>query len=102
MRRFTRPRVSTASGSDLYNDKTPEIYLQVDGYFLLDTNDTNTFFRQEYQFNDTLRWTKGRHQITMGADTGMVWETSRTTIERTAILLSTPPLRSPAMPSPTS
>jgi hypothetical protein len=57
-------------GANLYNDKTPEIYLQVDGYFLLDTNDTNTFLRQEYQFNDTLRWTKGRHQITMGGEYG--------------------------------
>ncbi len=57
-------------GANMYNDKTPEIYLQVDGYFLLDTNDTNTFFRQEYQFNDTLRWTKGRHQITLGAEYG--------------------------------
>jgi hypothetical protein len=59
-----------ALGSDMYNDKTPEIYLQVNGYFLLDTNDTNTFFREEYQFNDTLRWTKGKHQISMGGEYG--------------------------------
>jgi len=57
-------------GADMYNDKTPEIYLQVNGYFLLDTGDTNTFFRQELQFNDTLRWTKGRHQISIGAEYG--------------------------------
>jgi hypothetical protein len=54
----------------MYNDKTPEIYLQVNGYFLLDTQDTNTFFRQEYQYDDTLRWTKGKHSISMGAEYG--------------------------------
>ena len=64
------PKGLAALGADMYNDKTPEIYLQVNGYFLLDTNDTNTFFRQEYQFNDTLRWTKGRHQISIGAEYG--------------------------------
>ncbi len=57
-----------ALGSNMYNDATPEIYLQVNGYFLLDTNDTNTFFRQEIGFNDTARWTKGRHQISMGVE----------------------------------
>lgn len=60
----------SALGSDIYNDKTPELYLQVNGYFLLDTNDTNTFFRQEYQFNDTLRWTRSRNQISIGAEYG--------------------------------
>jgi len=57
-------------GADMYNDKTPEIYLDVGGYFLLDTGDTNTFFRQEIQLNDTLRWTKGKHQISLGAEYG--------------------------------
>jgi outer membrane receptor protein involved in Fe transport len=57
-------------GSAMYNDKTPEIYLQVNGYFLLDTQDTNTFFRQEYQYDDTLRWTRGKHSISMGAEYG--------------------------------
>lgn len=55
-------------GSNMYNDNMPEIYLQVNGYFLLDTNDTNTFFRQELQFNDTLRWSKGSHQLSFGVD----------------------------------
>ncbi len=58
-----------ALGSDMYNDSMPEIYLQVNGYFLLDTSDTNTFFRQEIQINDTARWSKGRHQISMGVET---------------------------------
>jgi outer membrane receptor protein involved in Fe transport len=57
-------------GSNMYNDKTPEIYLQVNGYFLLDTSDTNTFFRQELQFGDTMRWSKGKHQISFGGDYG--------------------------------
>ena len=64
------PKGLAALGANMYNDKTPEIYLQVNGYFLLDTNDTNTFFRQELQFNDTLRWTKGKHQITIGGEYG--------------------------------
>ncbi|HVT93890.1 MAG TPA: carboxypeptidase regulatory-like domain-containing protein [Bryobacteraceae bacterium] len=57
-----------ALGSQMYNDSMPEIYLQVNGYFLLDTSDTNTFFRQEIGFNDTARWTKGKHQISMGVE----------------------------------
>jgi hypothetical protein len=57
-------------GANMYNDKTPEIYFDVDGYFLLDTNDTNTFLRREYQADDTLRWTVGRHQIAIGAEYG--------------------------------
>ncbi|HVN03843.1 MAG TPA: carboxypeptidase regulatory-like domain-containing protein [Bryobacteraceae bacterium] len=57
-------------GAQMYNDKTPEIYLQVNGYFLLDTNDTNSFLREEYQANDTLRWTKGQHQLSMGVEYG--------------------------------
>lgn len=57
-----------ALGSNMYNDSMPEIYLQVNGYFLLDTNDTNTFFRQEIQINDTARFTKGRHQLSFGVE----------------------------------
>ncbi|MFN7997983.1 MAG: TonB-dependent receptor [Bryobacteraceae bacterium] len=57
-------------GSNMYNDKTPEIYLQVNGYFLLDTSDTNTFLREEYQASDTLRWTKGKHQFSVGGEYG--------------------------------
>jgi outer membrane receptor protein involved in Fe transport len=57
-------------GSNMYNDKTPEIYLQVNGYFLLDTNDTNSFLREEYQASDTLRWAKGPHQLSFGVDYG--------------------------------
>jgi hypothetical protein len=64
------PKGLAALGANMYNDRTPEIYLQVNGYFLLDTNDTNTFFRQELQVNDTLRWTKGRYQISIGAEYG--------------------------------
>ena len=57
-------------GANMYNDKTPEIYLQVNGYFLLDTNDTNSFLREEYQATDTLRWTKGKHQFSVGGEYG--------------------------------
>ena len=48
------PKGVAALGADYYNDKMPEIYYDVSGYFLLDTNDTNTFFRGEEQYSDTV------------------------------------------------
>jgi hypothetical protein len=60
----------TDLGSNMYNDKMPEIYVQVNGYFLLDTNDTNSFLREEYQGSDTVRWTKGAHQLSFGGEYG--------------------------------
>jgi hypothetical protein len=64
------PKGLAALGANYYNDKTPEIYFGVDGYFLLDTNDTNSFLREEEQYSDTVRWTKGRHSISIGGDVG--------------------------------
>ncbi len=64
------PKGVAALGSDYYNDKMPEIYYDVSGYFLLDTQDTNSFFRGEEQYSDTVRWTKGKHSLTFGGDVG--------------------------------
>jgi outer membrane receptor protein involved in Fe transport len=64
------PKGVAALGSNYYNDSMPEIYYSVDGYFLLDTNDTNTFLREEYEFGDTVRWTKGKHTVSIGVDYG--------------------------------
>lgn len=59
-----------ALGANYYNDTMPEIYYQVDSYFLLDTNDTNSFFRGEEQYSDTVRWMKGKHSLSIGGDIG--------------------------------
>jgi hypothetical protein len=64
------PKGVAALGADYYNDTMPEIYYDVSGYFLLDTNDTNTFFRQQYEYTDTVRWTKGKHAMSAGVDVG--------------------------------
>lgn len=66
------PERSIASlGSNYYNDDKPQYHVTVVGYWgTLNTGDTNRFLRDEFQFLDTLRWTKGRHQITMGGEFG--------------------------------
>lgn len=56
-------------GVKMYNDKQPQYHLTVAGYFgTLNTGDTNNFFRDEYQFSNTARWSKGKHQITLGGE----------------------------------
>lgn len=66
------PGQSIASlGSKYYNDDKPQWHVTVAGYFgTLNTGDTNQFLRDEYQFGDTVRWTKGRHQLTFGGEYG--------------------------------
>jgi hypothetical protein len=66
------PDRSIASlGSRYYNDDKPQWHVTVTGYFgTLNTGDTNQFLRDEYQFGDTVRWTKGRHQLTFGGEYG--------------------------------
>jgi hypothetical protein len=55
----------TDLGVKMYNDNQPQYYLTVAGYWgTMNTSDTNDFFRDEYQLNNTVRWTKGKHQIT--------------------------------------
>lgn len=61
----------TSLGSRYYNDDKPQWHVTVAGYFgTLNTGDTNRFLRDEYQFVDTVRWTKGKHQITIGGEYG--------------------------------
>ncbi|MBI4909038.1 MAG: carboxypeptidase regulatory-like domain-containing protein [Acidobacteria bacterium] len=58
-------------GAKMYNDKQPQYHLTVAGYFgTLNTGDTNNFFRDEYQFSDTVRWSRGKHQFTFGGEVG--------------------------------
>lgn len=66
------PDRSIASlGSRYFNDSKPQWHVTVVGYFgTLNTGDTNQFLRDEYQFGDTVRWTKGRHQLTFGGEYG--------------------------------
>ncbi|MEX2262951.1 MAG: TonB-dependent receptor [Bryobacteraceae bacterium] len=66
------PDRSIASlGSRYFNDDKPQWHVTVAGYFgTLNTGDTNQFLRDEYQFGDTVRWTKGRHQLTLGGEYG--------------------------------
>ena len=58
-------------GVNISNDDKPQLYVSVTGYWgTLNTGDTNRFLRDEYQFTDTLRWTKGAHQISFGGEYG--------------------------------
>ncbi len=60
----------TDLGVKMYNDDKQQYHLTVDGYFQINTGDTNTFLRDEYQISDTVRWTRGRHQMSIGGDYG--------------------------------
>jgi outer membrane receptor protein involved in Fe transport len=53
---------------NVYNDATPQWYFAVGGWFTLNTGDTNQFNRDEFQIVDTVRWTKGRHDLATGID----------------------------------
>jgi hypothetical protein len=66
------PARSIASlGSKVYNDDMPQWHVTVDGYFgTLNTGDTNQFLRDEHQVSDTMRWSKGKHQLTFGGEYG--------------------------------
>jgi len=55
-------------GINVYNDKTPQWFFNVAGYFGINSGDTNTFLRNEIQIVDTVRWTKGRHEVATGID----------------------------------
>ncbi len=58
-------------GSNISEDQGhPEVDVNITGLSQIDTGDTNGFLRQEYQALDTVHWTKGRHQITLGGEYG--------------------------------
>ena len=60
-----------ALGAKIYNDNTPQYYINVSGYWgTLNTGDTNGFKRDEWQILDTARWSHGRHQISAGFEYG--------------------------------
>ncbi|HEU0119721.1 MAG TPA: carboxypeptidase regulatory-like domain-containing protein [Bryobacteraceae bacterium] len=64
-----QPDKSLASlGLNYYNDPIIKWDIDIAGYFRVDTGDTNSFPRKEFQYLDTLRWSKGKHQITMGGE----------------------------------
>ncbi len=55
-------------GANYYNDGKPQIQLTVSGFFGINTGDTNTFARREYQIANTTRITLDRHYISAGGD----------------------------------
>ena len=55
-------------GINVYNDQTPQWFFNVTGYFGINSGDTNTFLRNEFQIVDTVRWTTGRHEVAAGVD----------------------------------
>lgn len=61
----------TDLGVNIYTDDKPQWYVSVAGYWgTLNTGDTNRFLRDEYQWSDIVRWTKGTHQISFGGEFG--------------------------------
>lgn len=65
------PSTFSDLGIDIYNDAMPQYYVSVNGYWgTLNTGDTNRFLRDEYQAIDTLRWSPGAHQISLGVEYG--------------------------------
>lgn len=55
-------------GSSIYSDGTPQISITVPGFFTLDTGDTNSFLRTEYQVTNTTRISSGKHNISVGGE----------------------------------
>lgn len=55
-------------GANYYNDSAPQIQLTVNNFFGINTGDTNTFARKEYQIANTTRITLDRHYISAGGD----------------------------------
>ena len=57
-------------GVDISQDEFPQYHISFDSISNINTGDSNNFLRDEYQFSNTLRWTKGSHQISMGGEWG--------------------------------
>ena len=55
-------------GAKYYNDPIYKWQIDVAGYFGIDTSDTNRFPRKEWQIIDTVRWSRGKHELTFGGD----------------------------------
>jgi outer membrane receptor protein involved in Fe transport len=65
------PRTLASLGSNIYNDNMAQWYVGVNGYWgTLNTGDTNSFKRDEYQALDTVRWSHASHQLSVGFEYG--------------------------------
>ena len=66
-----QPERSLASlGIRYYNDPVVAWDINVAGYFAVNTVSTASYPRREFQYVDTLRWTKGKHNLTFGGEYG--------------------------------
>ena len=62
------PAYDTLGIRNVYNDPAPQWFFGIGGWFTMNTGDTNQFNRDEFQIVDTGRWTRGRHDLAIGAD----------------------------------
>ena len=62
------PNYASLGITDVYNDDVPQWVFNVNGYFGINTGDTNTFLRNEFQVVNTTRWSLGKHDLAFGAD----------------------------------
>ena len=62
------PDYASLGITDVYNDDFPQWFFNVSGYFGVNTGDTNTFLRNEFQVVNTTRWSAGKHELAFGAD----------------------------------
>lgn len=62
------PQSLASLGANYYNDSAPQISITVPGFFTIDTGDTNTFNRREFQITNTTRISLSKHNISVGAE----------------------------------
>ena len=58
----------TDLGVNIYNDNAPQLFAAVNGYFTLNTGDTNQFLRKEYQITNTTRMSLKKHYVSFGGE----------------------------------
>ena len=57
-------------GINVSQDDAPQYVFEVQGVSGINTGDTNNFIRDEWQVSDTVRWTTGMHQLSVGGEWG--------------------------------